>query len=100
VFETRPEELVEMIVTFGPSRSRRRLAACRELDCRDSQSLHVRLLWRPAHNQVLVHVHGPDGTDFWLNPPKALARYAFEHPFALAHMYPLYPEPQAAPFAA
>jgi hypothetical protein len=78
----------------------RRLATCRELDCRDSQSLRVRLLWCSARDQVLVHVHGPDGTDFWLNPPKALARYAFEHPFALVRVYPMSPEPQAAPFAA
>lgn len=89
-----------MIVTFGPSRGSRRLAAYRELDCRYSQSLRIRLLWHPARDQVLVHVRGPDGTDFWLNPPKALARYAFEHPFALASVYPMPPEPQSAPFAA
>jgi hypothetical protein len=89
-----------MIVTFGPSRSSRRLATCRELDCRNSQSLRIRLLWRPAHDQVLVHVTGPDGTDFWLIPPKARARYAFEHPFALEHVYPMRSEPQSAPFAA
>ncbi|HEY3261253.1 MAG TPA: hypothetical protein VGJ95_13450 [Pseudonocardiaceae bacterium] len=31
------------------------------------------------------------GTEFWLSPPKALARYAFEHPFAVVSVYPLRP---------
>jgi hypothetical protein len=90
-----------VVVTFGPSRSSRRLATCRELDRRDSQSFRVRLLWRQARDEVLVHVDGPDGTDFWLNPPKALARYAFEHPFALVDVYRMVPpELRGAPLAA
>lgn len=90
-----------MVVTFAPRRSGRHLAICRELDCRYSQSVRIRLLWCQTLDEVLVHVRGPDDIDFWLNPPKALARYAFEHPFALISVYPAGPpEFQGMPLAA
>jgi hypothetical protein len=85
----RRKELVRMIVRFGPGRRTGSRTACRELDSRDSHGFRIRLLWRELCDEVLVHVSGADGTDFWLCPPKALARYAFEHPFALVKVYPV-----------
>ena len=80
-----------MIVSFGPGRHVSPRMMCRELDSRDSQFFRIRLLWRELCDEVLVHVRGADGTDFWLCPPNSLARYAFEHPFALVDVYPAVP---------
>lgn len=96
-----------MVVTFGrthrgahPPSSPDPTDGYQELDCRESGGLRVRLLWDRPQNQVFVHVLG-DGLELWLNPPSQGARYAFHHPFAVAHLCEVAPaEPGDQPVAA
>jgi hypothetical protein len=71
-----------MIVTFGTTRRN-----YRELDSRQMSGLTVRLLWDQRRDTVIVQVHDWGGADLVLYPPKSQARYAFQHPFAVAHLY-------------
>lgn len=97
-----------MIVTFGRKRhavARKadpdRWITCRELDARQSCGLTVRLLWDGRRDRVLVHVRpAGDGAEFVLNPPKSMARYAFEHPFGVAHLFAVTPGLRIRPLAA
>ena len=57
----------------------------RELDVRDSDGVHVRLLWHPGDNALSVAVEDAragDGFQIAVAPDRALD--AFHHPFAYA----------------
>jgi hypothetical protein len=75
--------VIQMIVTFGTTRRN-----YRELDSRQMSGLTVRLLWDQRRDTVIVQVHDWGGADLVLYPPKSQARYAFQHPFAVAHRSP------------
>jgi len=97
-----------MIVTFGTKRPapRRRdpvglRNALLELDSRHVGGLTVRLLWDRLSDQVIIHVRDDsDRIDFVLNPPNSKARYAFEHPFGVAHLFSSNPGGADRPLAA
>ena len=57
----------------------------RELACRESDGIHVQLLWHPGDNALSVSVEDArlgDGFRFAVTPDRALD--AFYHPFAYA----------------
>jgi hypothetical protein len=57
----------------------------RELACRESDGIAVRLYWDSLENEVYVTVSDiRGGEDFVLNPPKQDALSAFYHPYASA----------------
>src|ERR671918_1658706 len=56
----------------------------RELAHREGAGISVRLVWHSPTDQVLVEVSDQlTGEEFVLEPPKALALTAFNHPYAL-----------------
>jgi hypothetical protein len=56
----------------------------RELACRRSGGVLVRLYWRPRGNGIFVHVKDePTGEVFVLEPPKDAVLTAFYHPYAM-----------------
>jgi hypothetical protein len=60
-------------------------APARELACRESAGIHVRLVWQSLRNRVSVHVSDARTEDtfaFEVAPADALD--AFHHPFAYA----------------
>ena len=58
--------------------------AWRELAHHEGGGISVRLVWHPPTDQVLVEVSDElTGEEFVLEPPKALALAAFDHPYAL-----------------
>jgi hypothetical protein len=68
------------------SDSRSGEAATRELDCRESDGIHVQLLWHPATSHVSVAVNDhKTGTSFDLVVRSGeRAVDVFHHPFAYA----------------
>ena len=55
----------------------------RELDCRTSDHIEVRLLWNPLNDSVSVSVHDTSyGESFQFDVAPAHALEAFHHPFA------------------
>jgi hypothetical protein len=61
----------------------------RELDCRESYGLEVRLLWSARDGRLWVSVDDAKGGDFFVVPVRDGERAAdvFQHPFAYAASY-------------
>ena len=56
----------------------------RELAARESDGIHVLLLWHPRENEVTVSVEDARGDRFELAVAPERALDAFDHPFAYA----------------
>jgi hypothetical protein len=68
---------------LGPDKS------IRELDCRTSDGINVRLLWNSVADRVLVAVHDTRNDEaFEIQVAAADALLAFHHPYAYANCPP------------
>jgi hypothetical protein len=63
----------------------------RELDARENDGIHVRLMWSPAEDRVLLHVDDTKHGIRLVVPVKRTdALHAFDHPFAYADRAPAF----------